>query len=68
MTLASPRRIVSKASPILLLLLAQAEVLAKFGPFAPVKIEMKLEAALFIDMGGQYGLTRSGPFWKRFWN
>jgi hypothetical protein len=53
---------------MLLLLLAQAEVVAKFGPFAPVKIEMTLGAALTIAMVGKYGLIRSGPLWKRVWN
>src|SRR5258708_25450623 len=68
MALASPRRIVSQASPMLLLLVAQAETVAQFGPFAPVKIDTMAGAELTIDMVGKYGLIRSGPFWKRIWN
>ncbi len=34
--MASPRRIISEASPMALALVAQAETVAKFGPFAPI--------------------------------
>src|SRR6266513_5391885 len=65
---ASPRRIVSQASPIVLLLVAQAETAAQFGPFAPVILETMPGAPSTIIMFGKCGLMRSGPFSKRTLN
>ena len=60
MAMASPRRIISAASPIALALVAQAETVAKFGPFAPVCIETKPAAMSVMNIVMKNGLTRSG--------
>src|SRR6202011_4759521 len=58
--LASPRRIVSQASPMVLPLVAQAETAAQFGPFAPVIIETIPDAPSIIIILMKNGLMRSG--------
>src|SRR5712692_409450 len=64
-TLASPRRIVSQASPMALLLVAQAEAQPQFGPFAPTMIATKPAAPSTIIILGKNGLMRWGPISKK---
>src|SRR5205823_1759814 len=61
MATASPRRLVSKASPTACAPEAQAEVMAKLGPRAPTAIEICPAAMSAIIIGTVKGLTRSGP-------
>ena len=59
---ASPRRMMLKASPSALVPAAQAVQVAFTGPFSPRRIELQAEAMLGIIMGMKKGLTRVGPF------
>ena len=67
MATASPRRMVSKASPTAWAPEAQAEVMAKLGPRAPTAIEICPAAMSAIIIGTVKGLTRSGPRSTRTW-
>ena len=60
-TSASPRRIVSQASPMAWPPVAQAETIAKFGPRAPVLMATCPAATLGMPIGMKNGLIRSGP-------
>ena len=62
--MASPRLIISAASPMALALVAQAETVAKFGPRAPIWIDTKPAAMSVMNMVMKKGLTRSGPLSK----
>ena len=61
-TSASPRRMISQASPMAWPPVAQADETAKFGPSAPKKMAAWPAARLGIAMGMKNGLIRSGPF------
>ncbi len=58
---ASPRRIVSHASPSAWPPVAQADTVAKLGPMAPVAIAICPAATFAIPMGMKNGEMRSGP-------
>ena len=60
-TSARPRRIISSASPIESVPVAQAETVEKLGPFAPIIIETCPEAMSPSIIGTRNGLTRFGP-------
>ena len=62
-TSASPRRMISHASPRAWPPVAQAEETAKFGPSAPNRIAAWPDARFGIAIGMKNGLIRSGPFW-----
>ena len=62
---AQPRRMVSTASPIAWAELAQAEVVQKLGPRAPVVIETWPAARFVIMAGMRNGLMRPGPRLRR---
>ena len=62
---AQPRRMVSAASPIAWAELAQAEVVQKLGPRAPVVMETWPAARLVIMAGMRKGLIRPGPRLRR---
>ena len=58
---ASPRRIVSHASPIAWPPVAQAETVVKFGPVIPKLIAIWPAPTLGMPIGMRNGLIRSGP-------
>ena len=58
---ASPRRIVSHASPRAWPPVAQADTVAKLGPMAPVAIAICPEPTLAMPIGMKNGEIRSGP-------
>jgi hypothetical protein len=60
-TSASPRRIVSAASPMAVVPVEQAEAGAMFGPIAPVRMAMCPEAASGSRCEMRKGLTRRAP-------
>ena len=60
-TEASPRRMVSHASPMAWPPVAQADETAKFGPRAPVDIAIWPAPMLGMPIGMKKGLSRSGP-------
>ena len=61
-TSASPRRIISHASPRAWPPVAQAEETAKLGPRAPKTMAAWPAARFGITIGMKNGLIRSGPF------
>ena len=58
---ASPRRIVSHASPSAWPPVAQADTVAKLGPMAPVAIATCPEPTFAMPIGMKNGEIRSGP-------
>ena len=58
---ASPRRIVSQASPIAWAPVAQADTVAKFGPSMPNWMATWPEPTLAMPIGMKNGLIRPGP-------
>ena len=60
---ASPRRIVSQASPRAWPPLAQADTVAKLGPMAPVAMATCPAPTFAMPIGTKNGEIRSGPRW-----
>ena len=58
---ASPRRIVSEASPIAWPPVAQADTVVKFGPVIPKLIAICPAPTFGMPIGMKNGLIRSGP-------
>ena len=65
MTAASPRRMISKASPMALEPAAQAVQVALQGPLVPSSSETCAEPMLAMIIGIKRGLSRSGPLVTR---